>query len=221
MNWHYIFIIIVVFIMFISMGNNPFERPEGYVPPDEFKDGIKAKLEQPKDGFGGLAGGGSQPFTPQFNGFNPGITASGNHENYGSGGFGTFNGAQGYQPHNGFSSAPGGFNNNVQNPSNIQLVPKQAPQPNTNVPAPFQQMPDVGSGSGGGSGASLQQFPGTDHVRTHTGQPVKFIGSSVYTLSKQGRQIAMPDGVYHLSTGRSITVREGHNIFPKDGNEFH
>lgn len=227
MNWHYLVLIGAVLIMFISMGNNPFEPPPGWVPPDEFKDGIKARLDGSNNGGfggsggfgagGGVGGGFGQGFGGSTNGANTMGAYSGN---MGSGvykpsyGIGTAEGVGTYQPN---ATNPSLNNNTPSQDDRFRQMQNNQPTPNTNMPTPFQNMP---GSAGPRSDASGLSFPGPYSYHTHHGAPVKFSGSSVFTLTKNGETIAMPDGEYNLEDGRTITVRGGKNMFPIGGNEF-
>lgn len=221
MNWHYVVIIIAVFIMFISMGSNPFEPPEGWVPPDEFKDGIRARINQQPGSLGGqpfgMGGGGANMGNmgggnfggTGFNGANTGLASPNLGTNYG---IGTDGNISGYRP-NMSMNAPAGIAQPNRNFRQLQ----NAPAPNRNVPAPFQNMPGTIEPQ---SDASDYVFPGVPNFRTNSGKPVRFAGSTVLTFNKDGRKIVMPDGKYALDDGRVITVRAGKNMFPVGGNEF-
>lgn len=233
MNWHYVVIIGAVFIMFISMGSNPFEPPPGWVPPDEFKDGIRARIDGPSGGFSpgsglggsfGNSGGGFSGSNTGTGGF--GSSSSGiNTMQYGGGNIG----GSAYAPNYGIgnSQGVGSYMPNATNPDfNDQSITRQnngfqqikpTPPANNNIPAPFQNLPGAGTPR---SDTSHLSFPDRYSYRTNSGTPVKFSGSSVFTLNKNGDVIAMPDGRYNLADGRSITVRSGKNMFPVGGNEF-
>lgn len=220
MNWHYIVLIGAVLILFISMGKTPsFIAPPGYVPPDEFKDNIRAKIEDP----GGF--GVSQPFSTN----NPG--------GYGGVGGGTFQGTTNNNaPNFGTSYGIGTMgqqpsydatNNNADTtiaPSQNRVFPNQQ-RPNTPAvkgPAPFQNLPTDQNNSPQGyvPSSNNYRFVSNAAVETADGRPVQFSGSTVYTLNNQGQKVVMPNGKYELSNGLQITVRRGKNIFPPGGNEF-
>lgn len=203
MNIHYVVIIIAVFVMFISMGSNPFEAPPGYVPPDEFKDGIKARLS----GDAGM-GFSSTPFSGggAFNGSAPmaDVPVIQRDNKYNVGDEGDYSNY--YNNNNVTNSAP----RLRRKPFGEDTTPQ-----NNNVPVPFQNLPNTRDG-----GASLYYFPGRPEIQTNDGKPLKFDGSTVYTVSQKGDQVIMPDGDYNLSDGRQIRVRAGKNMYPPNVNQF-
>lgn len=227
MNWHYIVLIAAVLILFISMGNDPFAPPEGWVPPDEFKDGIKARIDGPPGGFSGGSGIGGGGFGSGGGGFGSSTNGA---NTMGSGGYGSNMGSGAYKPSYGIGTADGvgTYQPNATNPAydnngvaeqgdRFRQLQQKPPAVNSNMPTPFQNLPGTTSPR---SDASDLSFPGLYSYRANNGAPIKFTGSSVYTLTKKGETIAMPDGKYNLEDGRTITVRAGKNMFPIGGNEF-
>lgn len=213
MNPYYIAVLGAIFVLFISMGNNPFEVPEGYVAPDPFKEGIKERITTRQDfatpstfgtsGFGNTFGNGSAINTP---GRIPGAAHYGvgdrnlqSSERNLNGSNNVYNSVikPGYRP-----TGP-----NINGNGNFQQ------KPNNNVPTPFKNLPNI---NGGGA----YYFQDAPNIRTSNGKPVKFQGATVYTISSKGRVITMPDGKYFLGDGREIQVRGGKSIMHHDANKF-
>lgn len=231
MNWRFIVIGLIVFVPFIMMGKNPFQAPDGYVPPDEFKEGLRAKIEQPTGGFsssvgGGLLGGsGTITNMPNSNGFG----GFGGAANNTAGGsmlpLAPLSNQQQNNPANPFvqqgntgAITNSGNNVGIAPPSqayqNGGNAPGFAPQPlqQPAQPAPFQNLPTPGS--------RLELPQGYPSFSDKKGRVVAFMGADVFTTDKKGIVKRMADGTYQLNNGMELIVKEGKKWWPKDANKL-
>jgi hypothetical protein len=228
MDWRYLVLILaVILIPFVMMGKNPFEPPEGYVPPDEFKDGIRSKIEQPTGfqtpgGFslggtggnpnGGFGSSGLAPM-PLSNSVQPSPTIP-YDSNIG------VPQPQGNQAISGLNP-PANVGLNAPSQTGVAPAPSQAspfaPQPlqqepQHQQPAPFRNLPTPGS--------KLEILPGYPSFRDNNGRLVAFFGAEVFTTDKHGRAKVMEDGEYTLSNGHTLIVKDGKKWWPSDANKL-
>lgn len=214
MNWRYVVIAMMVLIPFIMMGKNPFEPPEGYVPPDEFKDNIRSRIDQPA-GFGamgGVGGGGAIgggmlniPNPSSYQGGminNPSGVAGAITPNPAPPGIAPPNAAlQGNSP--AVDPAP-----STMNPYAPQPL-QQNPPPQSN---PFQNLPTPGS--------RLELPPAYPSFTDNEGRTIAFVGANVYTADASGRAQLLADGEYALSNGQTLIVKNGKKWWPVNANKL-
>lgn len=228
MDWRLAFIIILTFVIFIGMGKNPFAPPEGYVPRDEFKEGIQDKLSgQNQYGFGAQGFGGGAVGKP-FGGPGGNTYAPPGTDNTGAdptrpadinaGGLNAYGG--GSMPVYGYPNAASDRLIPVEDPAQRVAPQPTQPAPVTNPDSsnPFGNLPRPGTTLPApqrpATAASPTPKPASPYV-LQTGEPVYFEGTRVYTLNANGEPAPLPDGSYTLQNGTPLVIQGGNQVAQK------
>lgn len=241
MNYTYIVIGIILLVVFISAGENPFDKPPGYVPPDEFTDGIKARLEEPDFNAGGFGGSGSGAYGgayggPSALGRSGGSAFPNNNNGFLVGTYGNDNASGNTPPpqYNGSISTPGQVGSAPSNVLNYQpsisnydannrasyptpevgsVAPaSETPRPRTNdAPSPFRNLP----GAGAPQSNNQQNIP--PQIAFPTSPPI--ITAEGAPLKFEGAEVFTKD-----SSGKTIympdgnyVLADGRNLIVKEG----
>lgn len=177
-------IILIGFIIFISMGDNPFEMHDPGSEDSPFRKNIIEKSQQlPQDGgmFGFGSGTGS-PVAP-FGAANP----------YPS------------QPAPNVQPNPS---------STYLQFPNANQQPDANQPAPFRSLPGTTDTSPQSSLQMPPDVAEQQRRILQSGEHLVFSGSKVFTLDAAGKPAPLKDGKYALRDGSHMYVFGGKRQLP-------
>jgi hypothetical protein len=182
MNIKWMIIAVIGLLIFIAMGNNPFEAPKGYV----YEDPVKKSLRE-------RAGGKTD--APTIWGGTSGNTRSSGLLN---------------MPSSTKTGFPTTGSKAVLPPAPAPTpAPTQPAIPNQ--PTPFQNLPTAPSTETLPPGATLYSPPYVPKHTLASGQPLRFVGIYAFTQDENGQIVRVKDGVYTTKEGITITIKDGVN----------
>jgi hypothetical protein len=186
-------------ILMVVFGNNPMENPNkpkrGGGGKDQALEDLKEFEEDNKTG--------KNLFTHLPTGGGGSAASSGTFTRSGSGSF-----AQ-QPPHFNTTGRPG-QGRYTPNQNNFNRQQGLNPYPQGSAPPNW--------GVQGGNGAAQPPPPSQWQMPSNElpgGQKLKFMGSEVY-IERDGKQVKLPDGEYHLSDGYPVMIHNGRRYLPSD-----
>lgn len=183
MNIKWIIIGVIGLLIFIAMGNNPFEPPAGYVPEDP----IKKSLQDRASG---------KSASPNLWGGTSGNTSKS----------GIFS-----MPSGNTAGFPDTKSKTVLAPTTATPPTPPTPPAPSDQPAPFQNLPTEPSTEAMPPGATLTVPSYVPTYTLADGQPIRFVGIYAFTRDENGHIVRVKDGDYITKEGVAITIKEGVN----------